>query len=202
MTVTRWPQASQRETWPNRFVPVPPPCGCVQSRSVSTRMCNGRGLAMTEATLPDTSEADPPVEALLWRPVTGCRRLIPVLASAALAASAAPARAQSGAGDDQYTDPFGGTSKKSQKSTTTSSAARKQAPKSQTTGPPLSNQPPVSSNNSSTTGTTPSTPSPAPAASAQLPRTGFEVPGIALLGAGLLASGIGLRMRTVDETIF
>src|SRR5690349_20292359 len=143
MTVTLWPHASQREICPKRFVPVPPPWGCVQSRSVSTRMCSGRPLAMTEATLPQSLDADPPLEALLWRPVTGCRRLLPVLATAALAATAAPARAQSGAGDDQYTDPFGGSTKKSQKSTTTSSAARKTAPKSQTNGPPLSNQPPV-----------------------------------------------------------
>ena len=56
MTETRWPHASQRETWPNRFVPVPPPCGWVQSRSVSTRMCiesearSGRGLARTKRT--------------------------------------------------------------------------------------------------------------------------------------------------------
>jgi hypothetical protein len=28
------------------------------------------------------------------------------------------------------------------------------------------------------------------------------VPGIALLGAGLLATGIGLRLRTVDESLF
>src|SRR3954454_24409669 len=155
MTVTRWPQASQREIWPKRFVPVPPPCGCVQSRSVSTRMCSGRGGAMTEATLPDTSEADPPVEALLWRPVPGSRRLLPVLATAALAASAAPARAQSGAGDDQYTDPFGSSqTKKSQKATTTTRSSNK----SQPNGPPLSNQPPVSSSTGSqTTSTTPST---------------------------------------------
>ena len=157
---------------------------------------------MAEAKLPDAHEANPPVEALLWRPVTGCRRFLPVLATAALVASAAPARAQSGAGDDQYTDPFGSsTTKKSQKSTTTtSSAARKSTPKSQTNGPPLSNQPPVQT--SPNTSTTPTTPSPAPSATAELPRTGFEVPGIALLGAGLLASGIGLRMRTVDETLY
>src|SRR4051812_8644076 len=42
MTETRCPHASQRETWPNRLVPVPPPWGWVQSRSVSTRMCTGR----------------------------------------------------------------------------------------------------------------------------------------------------------------
>src|SRR5437764_7574754 len=39
MTDTRWPQPTQREICPNRCVPVPPPWGCVQSRSVSTRMC-------------------------------------------------------------------------------------------------------------------------------------------------------------------
>src|SRR3954449_8261668 len=44
MTVTRWPQAIQRETCPYRFVPVPPPWGWVQSRSVSTRMCTGHSL--------------------------------------------------------------------------------------------------------------------------------------------------------------
>ena len=41
MTVTRWPHAIQRDTWPYRFVPVPPPWGCVQSRSVNSRMCRG-----------------------------------------------------------------------------------------------------------------------------------------------------------------
>jgi hypothetical protein len=39
ITVTRWPQSSQRETCPYRLVPVPPPWGWVQSRSVRTRMC-------------------------------------------------------------------------------------------------------------------------------------------------------------------
>jgi hypothetical protein len=127
--------------------------------------------------------------------MTGSRRLLPVLATVALAASAAPARAQSGAGDDQYTDPFG-TSTTKKTSTTPKSASKSQS------GPPLSNQPPVSSSglNSATTTTTP-TPAPE-ASSGELPRTGFEVPGIALLGAGLLASGIGLRLRTVDESLF
>jgi hypothetical protein len=119
-----------------------------------------------------------------------------MLATVVLAASAVPARAQSGAGDDQYTDPFGGSTQK--KSTTTTQP--KSSTKSQAGGPPLSNQPPVSSSTSPSTTTT--TPSAAPAATAQLPRTGLEVPGIALLGAGLLATGIGLRLRTVDESLF
>jgi hypothetical protein len=124
--------------------------------------------------------------------MTASRRLLPVLATAALVATAAPARAQSGAGDDQYTDPFGTTAKKSQKRSSTS----KKASKSQASGPPLSNKPPVSTPSTTTTTTT------APVATGQLPRTGFEIPGVALLGAGLLASGIGLRLRTVDDTIF
>ena len=35
-----------------------------------------------------------------------------------------------------------------------------------------------------------------------LPYTGAEVPGLALLGLGLLAGGVGLRLRTVDESVF
>jgi hypothetical protein len=160
-------------------------------------MCSGRGGAIVCDDATAAPESDPPEEALLWRPMSGSRRIVPVLATAVLAASAAPARAQSGAGDDQYTDPFGGST---QKKTSTNSPARgRSASKSQAGGPPLSNQPPVSSSGPSTTTTTPTQ---APAATAQLPRTGLEVPGIALLGAGLLASGIGLRLRTVDESLF
>jgi hypothetical protein len=39
-------------------------------------------------------------------------------------------------------------------------------------------------------------------ASSPLPDTGADLPTTALLGLGLLVSGIGLRMRTVDERIF
>src|SRR3954454_2857470 len=46
ITDTRWPQAIQRDTWPNRFVPVPPPCGCVQSRSDRIRMWSGRSVGI------------------------------------------------------------------------------------------------------------------------------------------------------------
>lgn len=145
--------------------------------------------------------------------MTGCRRLAPVLATAVLAVSAAPARAQSGAGDDQYTDPFGSgsTTTKSHKSSPRSTT-HKQSSTSQAGGPPLSNQPPVSTGSSTTSTPPPSTGSTAPAPSTtsapaassagELPRTGLDVPGIALLGAGLLASGIGLRLRTVDDSIF
>src|SRR4051794_23392140 len=44
ITETRWPHAIQRDTCPNRFVPVPPPWGCVQSRSDRIRMWSGRSV--------------------------------------------------------------------------------------------------------------------------------------------------------------
>src|SRR2546423_5242134 len=49
ITETRWPQAIQRDTWPNRFVPVPPPCGWVQSRSDRIRMWSGRSVGISAA---------------------------------------------------------------------------------------------------------------------------------------------------------
>jgi LPXTG-motif cell wall-anchored protein len=42
----------------------------------------------------------------------------------------------------------------------------------------------------------------APKPAAPLPDTGADVPTMALLGLGLLVSGIGLRLRTVDDRIF
>jgi hypothetical protein len=40
------------------------------------------------------------------------------------------------------------------------------------------------------------------AAAGGLPHTGLDVPGIALLGLGLIVSGAGLRLRTLDERVF
>jgi LPXTG-motif cell wall-anchored protein len=39
-------------------------------------------------------------------------------------------------------------------------------------------------------------------AATPLPDTGADLPATALLGLGLLVSGIGLRLRTVDDRIF
>lgn len=47
-----------------------------------------------------------------------------------------------------------------------------------------------------------STPSSSAPSSAPLPDTGADLPTTALLALGLIVSGIGLRMRTVDERIF
>src|SRR3954471_7004235 len=114
MTVTRWPQAIQRETWPYRFVPVPPPWGWVQSRSVSSRMCRG----VREVSPWGTRAAKLPVREAERRPsVTSldcgrvpavCRRIV-VLLVVALLGVGAPVTAAfaQGAGDQQYSDPFG-----------------------------------------------------------------------------------------------
>src|SRR3954452_18469383 len=61
MTDTRCPHAIQRETCPNRFVPVPPPCGCVQSRSDRIRMWSGRSVVTGRGGYPRPWSA--PVEA-------------------------------------------------------------------------------------------------------------------------------------------
>jgi LPXTG-motif cell wall-anchored protein len=125
------------------------------------------------------------------------RRFLPLLATAALMLPAGPAWAQSGAGDDQYTDPFAGEQNRGQQ-------ARPRQAAQQPPGedePGLSEQPPVTPPPTTTTPSEPAEPAPAPAAE-ELPNTGYEIPAIALLGLGLLVSGIGLRLRTVDDTLF
>jgi len=122
------------------------------------------------------------------------RRLLPVLATVALTLPAAPARAQ-GAGDDQYQDPFGSANTSQRRPSAT-------ARQTQTTPgePGLSSKPPVTPSQPSSSA--PAQPAPAPAPATALPRTGMEVPGTALLGLGLLMSGVGLRLRTADETLY
>src|SRR2546423_8196873 len=64
ITETRCPQAIQRDTWPNRFVPVPPPCGWVQSRSDRIRMCSGRPVVISAAVEPAPDERAQHAEAV------------------------------------------------------------------------------------------------------------------------------------------
>src|SRR3954469_19733728 len=188
MTVTRWPHAVQREICPSRFVPVPPPCGCVQSRSVSSRMCRGRWIGRSYPT------AAFPTLARVFAP----RHLLAVLATAALAAPSS-AFAQ-GAGDDQYQDPFAAAPK------TTKSPPAASNQRAQTGQPSLSNQPPAQSSAAAPTQqSASSTAAPAqaaPATGSQLPYTGAEIPAMALMGLGLLGLGVGLRLRTLDDTLY
>ena len=74
--------------------------------------------------------------------------------------------------------------------------------------PGLSEQPPTTTTPSApkSTPSRPSRPSAtapsSPSSAAPLPRTGAEIPGMALLGLGLLTAGLGLRLRTLDDTIY
>jgi LPXTG-motif cell wall-anchored protein len=115
------------------------------------------------------------------------RRIAAVAVSLAVAAAPAAARAQDGAGDQQYTDPFAGQSQP--KRTPKPTAPAQQAQPSQQQAAPQT--------------TTPApTPTPAPAAtqpsaasSSELPRTGFDVIPVALVGVALVLAGLALRRR-------
>jgi LPXTG-motif cell wall-anchored protein len=131
--------------------------------------------------------------------MSGSRRLVPLLAALVLAVVPAGAQAQGGAGDDQYQDPFAGEEAPARE--------RAQTPDSGDE-PGLSEEPPTPAPSAPAPTpapeggeTAPGTPTP-PAAATGLPNTGFEVPGLALLGLGLLLSGLGLRLRTVDDSLF
>jgi LPXTG-motif cell wall-anchored protein len=114
---------------------------------------------------------------------------------AALLLSAAPAWGQSGAGDNQYQDAVARTQQRGRQHRSSgqrgrSSPARQSAP-SLTPTPPAgggSRRRPGSGSQGGSAG--------------RLPNTGFDVPGLALLGLGLLLSGIGLRLRTIDVRRF
>jgi LPXTG-motif cell wall-anchored protein len=118
------------------------------------------------------------------------RRLIAAgLAIAALASAPGAALAQSGgAGDDQYVDPFGGSSQQHQHKSGSGTSTT-------ATGPALSSTPSLSASSSVTT----TTPAAAPAAT--LPRTGSDAAVLAAIGFILLLAGAALRRRLRDEPV-
>jgi hypothetical protein len=135
-----------------------------------------------------------------------CRRIAAVFAVACLGVGlpAAHAFAQD-AGDQQYSDPFGG-------STTTTKSKPKSGKQKTTTNPdqnlaPLSPSPQTSGQGGSSNGTsnastshTSTTPSAAGATSqAGLPNTGVDARLLLVVGAVLLLTGLGLRLRTTPE---
>src|SRR3954453_8225596 len=177
MTVTRCPHASQRATWPYRFVPVPPPWGWVQSRSVSSR--TWRGIAS------DRSGGRPTAGIRLESAAVPDRRLIAaVLTVVALAIAPGAALAQSGgAGDNQYVDPLGGNPQQQSSSGSSSSGGS-------SNGPTLSGTPSLSAQ------ATPSASAPAASSSGQtLPRPGLDAGVVAAMGLVLLLAGVALRRR-------
>jgi hypothetical protein len=141
------------------------------------------------------------------------RRLLPFLLMTAIAVAPASAIAQGGAGDDQYQDPFGGTSTGSSSNGSSSGGSSDDAARDdrsgsgsgsgsgdagtvdptttpQTTAPSLTPEPQTDLGDQQGAGTA--------GTRQELPRTGLDAPVVALLGVGLLAAGIGLRLRTVD----
>ncbi|MCW2990992.1 MAG: cell wall anchor protein [Solirubrobacterales bacterium] len=115
------------------------------------------------------------------------------LSAAALAVpSAALGQGSSGAGDDQYADPFDNGNTSTTQTTTGSQTSGGGSTLSQ--DPNLGGSPTTSGTSTtapSATGTT--TPTTA------LPNTGSDPRLLILAGLALLLSGLGLRLRTADE---
>jgi LPXTG-motif cell wall-anchored protein len=113
------------------------------------------------------------------------RRIAAVAASLAVALAPAAARAQDGAGDQQYTDPFAGQSQPKPKPKPTAPAQQQTQPAQQQATPQTTTPAPA--------------PAPAPqqpaASSRELPRTGFDVIPVALVGVALVLAGLALRRR-------
>ena len=131
----------------------------------------------------------------------GARRVAIALSAAALTVPAAAfAQGSSGAGDDQYNDPFEGGGTSSGQTTSGS-----QTGSSGSSGSGLSQSPDLGSSQTSS-GTAGTTAAPAAAtttgtapAAATLPNTGSDPRLLILAGLALLLSGLGLRLRTADE---
>lgn len=122
------------------------------------------------------------------------RRLAILLSAAVLAApSAVLAQGTSGAGDDQYEDPFAGSGTPNGQTTTGS-----QTPSGG--GSTLTQDPDLGGTTGGDTGSgTTGTPAPTGTASGTLPNTGSDPSLMILAGLALLLSGLGLRLRTADE---
>lgn len=121
------------------------------------------------------------------------RHLLALLTSAALLAAPATALGQSGAGDQQYSDPLAGTTTGS--TTTSSSGSSGSSGSGSSEGTQLGQAPPTTGG-STTTATTPTGSS-----SSSLPNTGSDPRVLGLLGLALLLAGTGLRLRTRDGRI-
>jgi LPXTG-motif cell wall-anchored protein len=115
----------------------------------------------------------------------GWRRIL-VVAGALLALLPSAAAAQS-AGDEQYSDPFGGKDQTQAQATPAPVAPTTPAPAAQPAQAPTTPAPAAPAQ-------------PAPAAPAQLPRTGADARLPALLGLALLSAGVALRARARRDT--
>jgi hypothetical protein len=99
------------------------------------------------------------------------------------------------AGDQQYTDPFAGTSPgKSKSKTTTTSTPTTSTTPAATAPPPTTSATPVASTSTASDPTTP-TATIASTTTGELPHTGYDGWLAAVLGFVLMAGGMGLRAR-------
>ena len=121
------------------------------------------------------------------RGVPAPRRIAAVAATLAVALAPAAARAQDGAGDQQYTDPFAGQSQPKPKPKPTAPAQQQAPPSQQQPAPQTTTPAPAAA--------APATQQPA-ASSGELPRTGFDVIPVALVGVALVLAGLALRRRS------
>ena len=117
------------------------------------------------------------------RGVPAPRRIAAVAVSLAVALAPAAASAQDGAGEQQYTDPFAGQSQPKPKPKPTAPAQQQ----TQQAAPPTTAPAPAPA-------PAPATQQPA-ASSRELPRTGFDVIPVALVGVALVLAGLALRRR-------
>jgi LPXTG-motif cell wall-anchored protein len=122
--------------------------------------------------------------------VAAFHRIAAVAVSIALAAAPATAFAQNGAGDEQYQDPFAGGSQQT---------APKPKPKQQATAvKPVPHQQ-VQSSQPSAQQAAPRAQQSSSDAAGELPRTGFDVIPVALVGVALVAAGLLLRRRAAHD---
>jgi hypothetical protein len=124
-----------------------------------------------------------------------CMLLLGALALAIPAATLASGGGS--AGDQQYTDPFGGTNPGKSKPKTTSTSTPTASTQPATTTPavtPTSSATPVASTSTSSDPTTP-TATIASTTTGELPHTGYDGWLAAALGFGLVGGGLGLRAR-------
>ena len=121
------------------------------------------------------------------------RRVAIVLSAAALTLpSSALAQGSSGAGDEQYDDPFAGQGTDSNQGTSGSQTG--------SGGSTLTQNPDLGGSQTSTgTSTGTSTTTGTTTGTAALPNTGSDPRLLILAGLALLLSGLGLRLRTADE---
>jgi hypothetical protein len=108
-----------------------------------------------------------------------------------------------GAGDDQYQDPFG-----DEQSQDEGGGASNDDDGGLSDSPPTTSGGSDSGSGSSTSGSgdtttpPPATTTPSASASGNLPRTGSDPLILMALGAGMVLTGVGLRLRTIDPDAF